>query len=99
MNEKTQQVHKAYAMTAEWQRIEMADDRRVGTIIQNQSGNGANILISCNGAPTQDFAALEIAPGATLYEDIVQPNGDIWAKSAAVLATMPTLTIVLKYRG
>lgn len=95
---RTHQIQKAYALTQEWQRLERADDRRVGTLIQNQPGNGTvNILLSCDGAPTTDFAAILIAPGANLYEDIVPPNGDIWAKCDSVSGA--TLTLVLKYPG
>lgn len=87
------QMQKAYPLTTTWQQLEPKDALRIGTVMQNQSGNANNILVS-EGRPTSDFCALEIPPSATLYEDIVPPQGEIWAKA---VAGAPTLTLVVKY--
>jgi hypothetical protein len=87
------QIQKSYPLTTTWQQIEPKDALRIGMIVQNQSTNGDNFLIS-EGRPTSDFAALEIVIGSELYEDILPAQGEIWAKA---VAGTPTMTLALKY--
>lgn len=88
------QIQKAYTLSSTWVQLEPQDSLRVGTIIQNQSGNSDSFLVS-DGRPTSNFCGLEISPASTLYEDIVPPQGEIWAKASN---GTPTLTLVLKYQ-
>lgn len=87
-------VHKQYLLSTNWQRLEPQDSQRRGLIVQNHSANtGLNILVA-EGEQSNNFAAIELQPGGDLYEDILPPSGEIWAKA---VSGAPTLTLVLKY--
>lgn len=89
-----QNVHKHYLLSTAWQQLEPNDAARLGVIFQNHSANtGLNILVA-QGEQASDFDALELQPSGDLYEDILPPSGQIWAKAAS---GTPTLTLVLKY--
>ena len=91
---RTTNIQKAYPLVAGvWTQIEPNDASRRGTIFQNQSANSPNSILVSQGRPTTNFAALELPPNAVLYEDILPPNGELWAYCAA----NATLTLVVKY--
>lgn len=87
------QIQKAYTLDTTWRQLEPKDALRVGLVIQNQSTNANNFLVS-EGRPTMDEAALEIAVGSELYEDILPAQGEIWAKAVGGAAI---ITLALKY--
>lgn len=89
----SRQIHKAYPLTTTWARIEAGDIARRGVLFQNQSRNAVNILIA-QGEQADTYAAIELIPTGALYEDILPPSGDIWARTSTGAAT---LTLVLKY--
>lgn len=86
-------VHKHYALTTSWQRLEPQDAQRRGLIVQNHTANAITCYVA-QGEQANTFDALEIVSGGDLYEDILPPDGEIWAKAAS---GTPTLTLVLKY--
>lgn len=87
-------VHKSYLLGTSWTRLEPQDSQRKGIIVQNHSTNtGLNIYVA-QGEQAVDFNAIELQPSGDLYEDILPPSGEIWAKAAS---GTPTLTLVLKY--
>ena len=88
-------IHKSYLLSTTWTRLEPADTSRKGIIFQNQTANSTMNIFVAQDQPTGDFAALQLVPAAELYEDILPPNGAIWAKCDG--AGTATLTLVLKY--
>lgn len=74
--------------------IEPDDVNRLGTIFQSHTANGVDSILVAEGEQASDFNAIEIIANGVLYEDILPPRGQIWAKAGS---GTPTLTIVLKY--
>lgn len=88
----TRAVHDAVILTTTPRKIRQQNPLLIGQILQNQEA-AANIYIRSGGDGTPR-SYLEMAPKGGMMQDILPPQGELWAYSDTGGAV---LTIVDKY--
>lgn len=71
--------NRAFELTTELRKVLEAQADRRAWFLQNNNAT-ANIYISTSGSSSQE-ACLRIAPSNGFSEDVVPPEGELWAMS------------------